>query len=71
MIGGQSGEYGENVTHNLNLELGDKNSGSRLDKFSFTIFPPRSRDLENVEDRNAMLESGGDLSSDWECWNEA
>ena len=27
--------------------------------------------LENVEDRNAMLESGDDPSCDWECWDEA
>ena len=74
MIWGQSGEYGQNVTHNINLEVGDKTSGSRgvdFGQIQFHDLLLPSRDFENVEDRNAMLESRGDLSCDWECWNEA
>ena len=44
VIWGQSGEYEENVTHNIYLEVSEiKLAGAgewTLDKFSFTIFPP-------------------------------
>ena len=61
------------MTHNTDLEVGDKTGGSRgvdSGQIQFHDLIP-SEDLENVEDRNAMFESQGDPSCDWECWNEA